>query len=127
MNNIPKFITTTSGAHLNVSTICSAVVELFRGSFHAKFTLGLMGLATGVWLSGVFCIIRCRRHRAMRASGLELSACVMAAAALRVAALALTALAPRTPICCAAMSASAVLSTTLTFTAIALKVCGSCR
>jgi hypothetical protein len=127
MISTATFATTTYTLFLsnNKNASCSSIVEVFRKSFHAKLTLGLAGLAGVVLLIGVLFLVVHRNHRAMRASGMELSSCVMAAAALRIAALVLIALAPRTVLCCVAMTGSAVLSTSLTFTAIALKVCST--
>ena len=106
----------------NATSSCRVVSENLKRPLHFSIPLTAAVLTTCVWLCGAVYLELLRRHRAMRASGVELSACLMAAAAFRLASVLLIAFSPRTRLGCACLSSLAVLATTLTLTAIALKV-----
>ena len=103
---------------------CRDVSENLTRPLHFSIPLAAAVVTTCVWLCGTLYLVLLRRHRAMRASGVELSACLMAAAAFRLASVVLIAFSPRTRLGCACLSSLAMLATTLTLTAIALKVSG---
>ena len=108
----------------NATNSCRVVSENSTRPLHFSIPLTAAAVSTCVWICGALYLVLLRRHRAMRASGVELSACVLAAAALRLASLVLIAFSQRTRLWCAGLSSLAMLATTLTLTAIALKVSG---
>lgn len=91
--------------------------------FYVFTQLTIATIGTALCLSSFITLFIWRKHRAVRAAGVELSACVLGSAALRILTVLMTALPNRaTPLVCVFGVAPSALASCLTFTAIALKV-----